>query len=325
MYFNKINLLVACCLSFSLFFFTSCEEENEVVEPTAKNIVELAQGNADLSSLVAALTDQRHTTEFVTLLSGTDAYTVFAPTNAAFQALLDSDSSWNSLGDIPIATLDAVLKFHVISGTVRSTDLTASYVPTLSTGPNSEAISLQVAVSPAVKFNGNTSPVNVDLEASNGIVHTVGSVMLPPSVVNLALNGSDFTSLVAALTDARHTTNFVDVLSGTGPFTVFAPTNTAFQALLDSDSSWSSIADIPVTTLDKVLKYHVVNAANVHADQLTNGQNITMLSGDTLTVDLSAGAKVVTNLSNSVTISATDVQGSNGVIHVIDAVLVPGS
>jgi len=325
MYFNKISLLAACCLSISLFFFTSCEEENDTAEPTSKNIVELAQEDAELSSLVAALTDQRHTTEFVNLLSGTDAYTVFAPTNAAFQALLDSDSSWNSLGDIPIETLDAVLKFHVISGTVRSTDLTASYVPTLSTGPNSEAISLQVGVSPAVTFNGNTSPVNVDLEASNGIVHTINSVMLPPSVVNLALNGSDFSSLVAALTDSRHTTNFVDVLSGAGPFTVFAPTNTAFQALLDSDSSWSSIADIPVATLDKVLKYHVVNAANVHADQLTDGQNITMLSGDTLTVDLSSGAKVVTSLSNSVTISATDVQGSNGVVHVIDAVLVPGS
>jgi len=325
MYFNKINLLAACCLSFSLFFFSSCEKEDDTTEPTAKNIVELAQDNADLSSLVAALTDTRHTTEFVNLLSGTDAYTVFAPTNAAFQALLDSDSSWNSLGDIPIATLDAVLKFHVISGTVKSTDLTASYVPTLSTGPNSEAISLQVAVSPAVKFNGNTSPVNVDIEASNGIVHTVDNVMLPPNVVTLALNGSGFTSLVAALTDARHTTDFVTVLSGTGPFTVFAPTNTAFQALLDSDSTWNSIGDIPVATLDKVLKYHVVNAANVHADQLTDNQEITMLSGGKVTIDLSSGAKVVTNLSDSVTISATDVQGTNGVIHVIDAVLLPAA
>ena len=313
--------LTFALLATTLFFFSSCDKDEPTEDP--KNIVELAQETSDLSSLVEALTDNRHTTDFVALLSGTTDYTVFAPNNAAFQALLDSDASWNSIADIPIETLDLVLKHHVVSGKVMAADLTATYVNTLAEGPNSEALSLQVDVSPDVVFNGSTSPVTTDVSASNGVVHIVNSVMLPPNVVNHALNNANFSTLVAALTDSRHTTDFVTVLSGTGPFTVFAPTNDAFQALLDSDSTWNSLADIPIATLDAVLQYHVVNGANVQSDELTDGQNVTMLGGGTVTVDLSAGAKLTTSSSQSVMISATDVQGTNGVVHVVDAVLLP--
>jgi transforming growth factor-beta-induced protein len=321
MYIANFKLFAACLLSFSLLFFTSCEPEDTI---TPMNIVETAQENSELTSLVEALTDSRHTTDFATLLSGSTNYTTFAPNNAAFQALLDTDPSWTTLGDIPIATLDAVLKYHVIAGAVKSTDLTASYVNTLSTGPNSEAISLQIEVSPSVKFNGDAAPVEVDVEATNGVIHIIDKVMLPPTVVNHALNGADFTTLVAALTDSRHTTtDFVAVLGGTGPFTVFAPTNAAFQALLDSDPSWTTLGDIPIATLDAVLKYHVINGANVQSDELTDGQVVTTLEGSTLTVDLSAGAKLMTTSSQTVTIQATDVQGSNGVVHVINTVMLP--
>ena len=147
--------------------------------------------------------------------------------------------------------------------------------------------------------------------------------MLPPSIVTLALNNSGLTSLVAALTDTRHTTDFVSVLNGDGPFTVFAPTNAAFQALLDSNDDWNGLGDVPIATLDAVLKYHVVNGANVQAIQLSDNQEITMLSGGMLTVDLTDGAKLETSSNQSVVISLTDVQGTNGVIHVVDNVLLP--
>jgi len=106
-------------------------------------------------------------------------------------------------------------------------------------------------------------------------------------------------------------------------FTVFAPTNDAFQALLDSDSTWNGLADIPIATLDAVLTYHVVNGANVQSDELTDGQSVTMLSNGTTTVDLSMGAKLTTSSGQSINITATDVQGTNGVVHVIDAVMLP--
>jgi len=289
--------------------------------PPANDIVDIAIETDDLSILVAAL----QKAELVDVLKADSPYTVFAPTNNAFQALLDSNNDWNSLDDIPMETLKSVLLFHVLSSKVMSTDLSDTYVKTLATGPNNENLSLQVETSGAIEFNGDASPVDVDIEASNGVIHIIDRVMLPPSIVNLALNNTGFTSLVAALTDSRHATDFVSVLSGNGPLTVFAPTNDAFQLLLDSNNSWNSISDIPIETLDAVLKYHVVNEANVQADQLTNG-DVTTLSG-TITIDLSNGAQVKTTSSQTVNIlvgaATNDVQGLNGVIHAIDAVLLP--
>ncbi len=145
--------------------------------------------------------------------------------------------------------------------------------------------------------------------------------MLPPNVVTLALNNSGFTSLVAALTDSRHTTDFVTILSGDGPFTVFAPTNAAFQALLDSNSSWSSLADVPIATLESVLLYHVVSGANVQSDQLSNGDVTTL--GGVVTIDLTTGAQIKTTSSQIANIIIVDVQGTNGVVHAIDTVLLP--
>ncbi|MGB1042429.1 MAG: fasciclin domain-containing protein [Tenacibaculum sp.] len=288
-------------------------------EALPKDITDLAIATPALSLLVEAL----QKADLVSALQADGPFTVFAPTNDAFQALLDTNASWSSLDDIPVETLKSVLLFHVLSGKVAAADLSDTYVKTLATGPNDENLSLQVEVTGGVEFNGDTAPIDTDIMASNGIIHTVNKVMLPPNVVTLALNNAGFTSLVAALTDSRHTTNFVDTLSGDGPFTVFAPTNDAFQALLDSNAMWNSLADIDIATLEAVLKYHVFANGNVQSDELTDNQTITMFDGNDVTVDLSNGAKLETKSGQSVVISLTDVQGTNGVIHVVDNVLLP--
>ncbi|RBW60334.1 fasciclin domain-containing protein [Tenacibaculum sp. E3R01] len=311
-----LTLSLLLCLS----SFTSCSDDDVIYEKQ-KDIVELASVTSTLSTLVSAV----QKAGLVDALKADGPFTVFAPTNDAFQALLDSNSSWNSLDDIPVETLKTVLMFHVLTSKVKSTDLSNVYVNTLATGPNDESLSLQVETTGGVEFNGDSKPVTVDVEARNGVVHIIDKVMLPPNVVTLALNNSGFTNLVTALTDSRHTTDFVSVLKGDGPFTVFAPTNRAFEELLASNSSWNSIGDIPIATLDAVLKYHVVNGANVQSKQLTNNQEVTMLSGDKITVDLSSGAKLKTTSNQSVVISSTDVQGANGVIHVVDSVLLPAN
>ncbi len=248
--------------------------------------------------------------------------TVFAPTNEAFQALLDSNTDWASLDDIPVETLQSVLLFHVLGSRVPSTDLSDTYVNTLATGPNSEPLSLQVETSGAIEFNGSAKPISVDIEASNGIIHIIDKVMLPPNSVTLALNNAGFSTLVAALTDTRHSTDFVAILSGTGPFTIFAPTNDAFQALLDSNASWNSLADIPIATLDAVLKYHVISGANVQGDQLSDGSVDAI--GGSITI---SGTTLVTSSDQEVPVllgaATNDVQGTNGVIHAIGSVLLP--
>ncbi len=304
-------------ISFGLL--SSCSNDDDPVVTKEEDIVVKAMANSNLSILVEALKKA----DLVTALQSEGPFTVFAPTNAAFQDLLDSNDSWNSLDDIPVPVLKSVLLYHVLNEKVLAENLSDTYVKTLATGPNDEMLSLQVEVTGVVEFNGDSKPVATDIMASNGVVHVIDKVMLPTNIVTIALNNSGFTSLVAALTDSRHSTDFVSVLSQDGPFTVFAPTNAAFQALLDSNDSWNSIGDIPIETLDAVLKYHVVPAKNVQSDQLSNNQQITMLGGGKVTVDLTSGAKLKTSSNQSVVISLTDVQGTNGVVHVVDSVLLP--
>jgi len=315
------NLTSLMFLGFFLSFglLTSCSNDDDPIIEKPKSIVDIAVADSNLSILVSAL----QKADLVSALQADGPFTVFAPTDTAFQALLDSNDSWNSLDDIPVETLKSVLLFHVISGEVKAADLSNTYVNTLSTGPNDEMLSLQVEVDGAVEFNGDSKPIATDVMASNGVIHTIDKVMLPANVVTLALNNSGFTSLVAALTDSRHTTDFVSLLSQEGPYTIFAPTNDAFQALLDSNDSWNSLADIPIATLEAVLKYHVFAGGNVQSDELSDDQEITMFDGNIVTVDLSSGAKLDTSSGQSVTISLTDVQGTNGVVHVVSSVLLP--
>jgi transforming growth factor-beta-induced protein len=141
------------------------------------------------------------------------------------------------------------------------------------------------------------------------------------TIVEIAQGNSDFSILVQALTRSDLSTNYATVLSGDGPFTVFAPTNAAFQALL-TELGAGSLADIPAETLEEVLKYHVVSG-KVLAGSLTEGQVVTTLQGGTFTIGLSGGAKITDGQSRVSNITATDIEGTNGVIHVIDKVILP--
>lgn len=301
-----------------LFAFTACDNDDDDLAPEPMDIVEVASAQDDLSVLVDALGQ----VGLVSTLQGTGPFTVFAPTNAAFQNLLDSNTDWNSLSDIDDATLSNVLKFHVLAADVKAADLSDSYVTTLASGPDEEQIVLQVDVTNGVKFNGSASPSTTDVATSNGTVHIIDEVMLPPSVVDLAVNNSIFSTLVAALTRSDLTTDYISILTGSGPFTVFAPTNDAFQALLDSNADWSSLDDIPVETLEAVLNYHVVSGANVQSKSLIDDQEVTALGG-TFTIDLSEDPIVETTSNQTVNIVLTDVQGANGVVHVVNEVLLP--
>ena len=315
-YLRQLSLWTLVVLLFSTTF-ASCDDDDDDMEEMT--IAQLASSDSRLSTLVSAL----DRASLVSTFENQGSFTVFAPTNDAFQSLLNSNPSWNTLEDIPVATLDLVLKYHVLSAEVMSSDLSDSYVTTLAQGPNSEAITLQIDVTGGIQFNGSADPVDVDIKASNGIIHIIDEVMLPPNIVDIALKNSNFSILVEALTDSRHTLDFVATLSAAGPYTVFAPTNDAFIALLDSNPAWNALSDIDISTLEAVLLYHVVDGANVQSDQLTDDQTINMIGGGTAQVDLSSGAKLETTSGQSVDIIITDVQGTNGVVHAIDAVLLP--
>ena len=311
--FAKILFLLAL----PLIMFSSCKEEET---PDPQSIVEIASADAQFSSLVAAL--QR--ANLVSTLEGSGPFTVFAPTNAAFTAFL-SDNGFANLDAVPVNLLTQVLLNHVVSGNVKAAGLTTGYVSTSATeSTTNNSLSLYVDLTSGVKLNGGAMVTKADVEASNGVIHVVDKVIGLPTVVTHALANPAFSTLVAALTRADLSTDFVSILSGAGPFTVFAPTNAAFQKLLDSNPAWTTLADIPVATLEAVLSYHVVNGANVLSSTLSNGQNVTSFQGTDFTINVSGESASITDANGGVAnIIAVDVQGANGVVHAIDAVIIP--
>lgn len=144
-----------------------------------------------------------------------------------------------------------------------------------------------------------------------------------PTVVTFATSNPAFSSLVAALTRDDLSTDFVAALSGDGPFTVFAPTNQAFQSLLNSNDEWNTLDDIPAALLETVLTYHVSGAGNVRSTDLMDGMEVPTLADESLTVNLAGESPVIEGGSSSATVVLADVQGINGVVHVIDTVLLP--
>lgn len=301
--------------------FTGCDDDMvDTPNPEPTSVVDIALSNPDFSILVEAVSKAG----LVSTLDNPNArFTVFAPTNAAFTQLL-ADLGLASLDDVPLETLTNILLFHVIDGVVESGDLSTGYTKTLNTqGPNGTSPDLRIVIDGGVTLNGSSAVTSADIGADNGVVHVIDKVMLPPTVVDLALSNDAFTSLVAALTANDNTTDFVGTLGGDGPFTVFAPTDAAFTALLDSNPAWNELTDIDVAVRDAVLKYHVVNGANVRSSDLSDEQMVSTLGGESFTIDLDNGPQIRTSSAQTVNIVITDVQGTNGIIHVVDAVLIP--
>jgi transforming growth factor-beta-induced protein len=294
------------------FVTISCNDDDEPMstEPT-QSIVALAQGNANLTSLVAALTKFP---DLVTTLSGPGTFTVFAPTNDAFAALLTAVGQ-TSLNDIPEDVLREVLEYHVIaSAAVKSTQLTNGPVETV-LGED-----ITVSVTGGVKLNGTVNVVAADVSATNGVVHVVDAVLVPPSIVPIvgtivapAYFNKNFTTLIAAVKAASP--SVLQTLLNSTNKTLFAPTNAAFTA--------AGITTLPdQATLDAVLTYHVINNAEVKAADIANGSSsAATLNGN---IYLSKGTAGVF-INGTTKVTATDIEGSNGVVHVIDRTLLPPS
>lgn len=285
------------------------------------NIVDHAVANPNLSELVGALTMDGNTT-FTTLLSDSETdFTVFAPVNAAFTAFMNPNSN----------DLNAILANHVIAGAAAfSSGLTNSYVTTAATNADGDNLSMYINTDDGVTINGASTVAAADIVATNGVIHAVDAVIDLPTVVTFAVADPNFSTLVTALTELTPATDFAGILSrseggntdGINPdFTVFAPTNAAFEAL----------AEIPgEDVLTQVLLHHVVAGANVRSTDLTaDGDTMaTTLEGDSMTITLPGTgdhiADVTDGAGNSdIGIIAVDVQANNGVIHVLNKVMLP--
>ena len=309
----KIAFAIIALTSFTI----SCDNDDEpVVDNT---ITGIAKTNSNLTILVQALAKA----ELAETLQGVGPYTVFAPTDAAFVAFLKT-TPYATLNDVPKDVLTQILLNHVVSGKVKSTDLSTGYVKTLAKSATSgtNTMSMYVDLTSGVKLNGVAKVTTADVMASNGVIHVVDAVINLPTIVTHAVANPSFTTLVAALT-YNPASGFAGILSGTAssPFTVFAPTNTAFGAFL-TETGFSGLAAIPANVLEKTLKYHVVAGANVQSSQLTNDQVVGTFSGQNVTVKFNP-TRLLDVSARNCNIIAVDVQCSNGIIHVLDKVLLP--
>lgn len=314
---SKIRNLALIVL-FSIVAVSCDDDDNTVV--VDNTITGKASATANLSILVQALVKA----DLATTLKGAGPYTVFAPTNEAFTSFL-ATTPYATINDVPKEALTQILLNHVVTGAVKSTDLTTGYIKTLAKGTASttNTLSMHVNTSSGVKLNGIATVTTADIMASNGVIHIVDKVIDLPTIVTHAAANANFSTLVSVLNRSGQP-NFITALSGTGPFTVFAPTNAAFTSL-DAELAPGGIAGVSAADLTKVLQYHVVSPANVLAASLTEGQIVTpiLTPAQTFTIQLTGGAKIKDANNRISNIIIVDVQCSNGVIHAIDKVLLP--
>ena len=273
------------------------------------DIVDVASKADNYSFLVEAVVKA----DLVETLQGAGPFTVFSPTNQAFVDLLAKlDITKEQL--LARADLKDILLYHVVAKKVLSTDLTDGMMPKTVLGET-----IKVDLSDGVKINDATVTA-ADIMATNGVIHEINTVLLPPAkempkaIVDIAVADDQFSILVASLTKA----GLVDTLKGDSPFTVFAPTNTAFEALL-KDLGVTAEELLAREDLKDILLYHVVSGKVLNTD-LTDGMMPKTIFGDTEKIDLSDGVMV-----NDAKVVIADIDASNGVIHVLNKVLIPAA
>lgn len=287
-----IVLLVAVTLQ-------ACSDDDGPTNPPAEtgNIAEVASSDDNFSTLVSALQDA----ELVSVLEGDGPFTVFAPTNNAFQGV--------DLSGLSQEQLHEILQYHVIFADIRSGDLAAEQAVDALAGGQ-----LFVTVDGEVMVNDAATVVNADIDASNGTIHAIDTVLLPDAfktIVGVIIKRYNLQVLENAVVQA----DLAGTLSGDGPFTVFAPSNAAFEEV--------DLSGLSQEELQEILTYHVLSG-EVLSGEVESG-TVETVNGTTIDIEVGDDGSVVLTdqAGNTASVTTVDLQGTNGVVHIIDGVLSP--
>ena len=279
-----------------------------VVNASASNtVVDVIVGSPDHTTLEAAVI----AAGLAETLSGDGPFTVFAPTDAAFALLAEGTLEYLLANT---GALTSILTHHVYGGIALSTDLSDGMMVTTLAGT-----SLTVSITDEGVYIDNAMVTVANIEADNGVVHVIDAVLIPAeeetnTVVDVIVGSPDHTTLAAAVVAA----GLVETLSGDGPFTVFAPTDAAF-ALLPEGTVEDLLAD-PTGALTSILTHHVYGGTALSTD-LSDGMMVTTLAGTSLTVSITDEGVFIDNAM----VTVANIETDNGVVHVIDAVLLPAN
>lgn len=282
--------------------------------PLNPNLVQSAQGKPELSVFVEAV----NAADLSATLQEAGPYTVFAPTNDAFTALLAELGVTKDalLANKPLLT--AVLKYHVLPGSVRKADIALGKAIVPLAGGFFKIEAEGSALKLTDGRNRVTNVVSTDGAALNGVIHVVDRVLLPANkdIVQTAQATPSLSILVEAVVAA----GLVDTLKSPGPYTVFAPTNAAFAALLSELGVTKDALLADTALLTKVLTYHVLPARVLKAE-ITLNTPASTVQGQTIVINSSL--QIIDQRGRTSGIVTTDVFNTNGVVHVIDKVLLP--
>jgi len=281
-----------------------------MMAPALKDIVDTAVGAGSFKTLAAALT----AAGLVDTLKGKGPFTVFAPTDDAF-AKLPKGTVEDLLKPENKAKLVSILTYHVVAGSVKAAD-----VVKLTSAKTVEGTEVKIKVDGANVMVNDAKVTKTDIESSNGVIHVIDTVIMPAAmmgpkdIVDTAVAAGSFKTLAAALTAA----GLVDTLKGKGPFTVFAPTDEAF-AKLGKATLDDLLKPENKAKLVDILTYHVV-PGTVKAAEVIKHSSVATVQGKAIAIKVTDGKVQLNGASNVVT---TDIVAGNGVIHVIDTVLLP--
>lgn len=346
---NKLKVVLSKIMTVTLMMGTAftainCDDDDDDSMPTQQTVLEIAVSNPDFDVLeAAALKAGSGVTD---VLGGSTQITVFAPTDAAFIKYLNVANEAAAItavnGLTPAAAAD-LLTFHVIAGTEIKASAIAvgtTAVTTARSANNKAFVTNQASV---VTIN-NGKVTTADVDASNGVIHVIDAVLTPPTgdivaVATSPANAATFNILATSLTKA----SLITTLQGPGPFSVFAPTDDAFLTLLRSPAFFNdptlteaqvltylstitaSSTPLNLTTLTQVLLYHVVSGC-AYSINLSNNQVLTTAKAaapNTVTVGIGSAVTIDGSASEPATVVIANVSATNGVIHVVDKVLLP--
>lgn len=308
-----------------LSFSYSCSVDEGEVELKPKTMLDLVQESTNYTYLTYAISKTGLSN---TLSSNNANLTLFAPDDMAFDSFL-MQNGFRSIDEIPVDVLKKVLLNHVLVEEVEYSKFETGYYDTAAEFVNetyTKNISMHVEqVNMRITLNGE-SMITRAVKAENGIVHAVNRVIPLPTIVTFAKADENLEILLAALTRPDLTTDFPSILStgadtSPAPFTVFAPTNDAFIALLQELGA-NSLGDIDEPTLKSTLTYHVIAETVAAASDLSDNLQLETLGG-TITANVTGGATLTDGNNRVSNIIAVDIQADNGVIHVIDKVILP--
>ena len=309
-----------------LYFSYSCSVDEGEVEYTPKTILETVRDSSNYMYLTYALDK----TGLSSILNDRNSkFTLFAPSDMVFGRFL-MDNGFSSIDKVPENVLRKVLLNHVISEEIEYRNLKTGYYDTAAeytNGDYSSNLSMHVYEdNMRITLNGESVITRGNVDTANGVIHVINKVIPLPTIVTFAKADKNLEILLAALTRPDLTADFPSILStdsetSPAPFTVFAPTNQAFVDLLQ-ELGVNSLSDIDEPTLKSTLTYHVIAETLARSSQLSDNLQLETLGG-TITANVTGGATLTDGNNRVSNIIAVDIQADNGVIHVIDKVILP--